>query len=625
MEIIIVLQCLSQCLDKTTLRQLSLIVPALLAMTGRVTMLGISRWTEPGGSYRTIQRFYNRPIVWAKVNWILIRHHLLDPSDTLLIGGDETVVTKAGKETYGLDRFFSSLYGKPVPGLSFFSLSLISVNQRTSYPVMMDQGLKETEEKPAQKSVSKKAKKPAGKKGRPQGSRNKNRREVELKPYLSRIQTMLTKLLVLIGLDLKVSYCVMDGAFGHNYALQMVRQCSLHLISKLRADAALYFPYTGPQKKQGARKKYGQKFDYAHLPMDRSGDGRTDLVSETEKVAQFHLARPELPDKPTWSIDLAALAAEVPKPSHFDLDNLLSNVETQVNWKVADLDGEAPNDLVIQCGGKISVYLGGSVGPRLESPDQVLKASGNVLYFLLRDVNKDSLPDLQLLRGATISIGEVLRLLVVPGSLDFDVFSYNNEGGQFTRKPSVRTTLSLRIPALLGFLGDIKDMQADYKTRRDVPAQPAALDGDGAQDDVIDVAAAEGPADVEGVSKQPGVLCVWKGAVPAGFQNGGLNELKKFSPEELLEQYALNKLDALSDGGTLSIEVKDIQKMLVTPGYDLRQAAASRAPDERWPLPFPAEGAKLRIEDIDGDGRDDVIVMGKDADDRQQVQFFVSR
>jgi hypothetical protein len=235
-------------------------------MTGRVTMLGISRWTEPGGSYRTIQRFYNSTIAWAKVNWIFIRHHLLDPTDTLLIGGDETVVTKSGHQTYGLDRFFSSLYRKPVPGLSFFSLSLISVNQRTSYPVMLEQGLKETDEKPDQKATPKKAKKSARKKGRPQGSRNKNRHKVELKPYLSQIQIMLKKLLALIGLDLKVSYCVMDGAFGHNCALQMVRQCSLHLISKLRADAALYFPYTGPQKKRGARKKYGQKLDYAHLP-----------------------------------------------------------------------------------------------------------------------------------------------------------------------------------------------------------------------------------------------------------------------------------------------------------------------------------------------------------------------
>jgi len=119
-DIIIVLQCLSQCFDKTTLQQLNVIVPALLAMTGRVTMLGISRWTDQGGSYRTIQRFYNSAIAWAKVNWIFIRHHLLDPTDTILVGGDETVVTKSGKKSYGLDRFFSSLYGKPVLGLSFF-------------------------------------------------------------------------------------------------------------------------------------------------------------------------------------------------------------------------------------------------------------------------------------------------------------------------------------------------------------------------------------------------------------------------------------------------------------------------------------------------------------------------
>lgn len=265
-DIIIVLQCLSQCLDKTTLRQLSCIVPAMLAMTGRVTMLGLSRWTEIGGSYRTIQRFFNSAIGWASVNWFFIRHHLLDQQDTILIGGDECVVTKAGKKTYGLDRFFSSLYGKPVPGLSFFSLSLISVKARTSYPVMMEQVIKAEEEKPAKKGSGKKTKKSAKKRGRPKGSKNKNRRDVELKPYLVQTQTMLKKLLALIGLDLSVIYCVMDGAFGHNNALQMVRQCSLHLVSKLRGDAALYFPYDGPQKKRGANKKYGDKLNYNHIP-----------------------------------------------------------------------------------------------------------------------------------------------------------------------------------------------------------------------------------------------------------------------------------------------------------------------------------------------------------------------
>ena len=37
------LQCIT-CVDSTTLRRLTVIVSAMLAMTGRVTMLGISRW-----------------------------------------------------------------------------------------------------------------------------------------------------------------------------------------------------------------------------------------------------------------------------------------------------------------------------------------------------------------------------------------------------------------------------------------------------------------------------------------------------------------------------------------------------------------------------------------------------
>ncbi len=57
-EIIALLACLSPCLDATAQRRLACLIEAVLAMTGRVTMLGISRWTEEGGSYRTVQRFF---------------------------------------------------------------------------------------------------------------------------------------------------------------------------------------------------------------------------------------------------------------------------------------------------------------------------------------------------------------------------------------------------------------------------------------------------------------------------------------------------------------------------------------------------------------------------------------
>ena len=210
-----------------------------------------------------------------------------------MVGGDETVVTKAGQKTYGLDRFFSSLYGKSVPGLSFFSLSLISVKQRKSYPVMMEQVVKDKADKPPQKSNVKKQNR---KRGRPKGSRNKNRREVELTAYLLQIQTMLKTLLQLFGIDLVPVYCVMDGAFGNNNALQMVRQCSLQLISKLRCDAALYFPYNEPQKKRGANKKYGDKLTYDQIPERYLKDSQVVKGIQTN-IYQMQLWHKLFPDR----------------------------------------------------------------------------------------------------------------------------------------------------------------------------------------------------------------------------------------------------------------------------------------------------------------------------------------
>ena len=283
-DIMVYLACLRQCLDRTTLRQLSRVTEAMLAMTGRVTMRGLARWAGKGGSYRTIQRLFTTSISWATLQWVLIRHHLLEPEDVILVGGDDVVVTKAGKHTYGLDRFFSSLYGKVVPGLGFLSVSLISVKRRTSYPVMLEQlNQQHTDTAP---KVSKK--KSSGKRGRPKGSQNQQRHDVELSPYLRFVQETIKRLLQMIGTSLTLVYFVFDGAFGHNDALQMVRHLGLHLISKLRYDAALYFPYDGPYAGRGKRKKYGTKLDYRHIPAEYVKESFMEKDIET-KIYQMQL------------------------------------------------------------------------------------------------------------------------------------------------------------------------------------------------------------------------------------------------------------------------------------------------------------------------------------------------
>ena len=119
LDMIIVFTCVSPYLAPPTLRQLHRVTEAMRSMTGRVTMKGLSRWTDQGGSDRTVQRFFNTSLSWCTLQWVLIRHHLLEPDEGIVMGGDEVVVTKSGKQTHGLDRFFSLAVWPSRPGAVF--------------------------------------------------------------------------------------------------------------------------------------------------------------------------------------------------------------------------------------------------------------------------------------------------------------------------------------------------------------------------------------------------------------------------------------------------------------------------------------------------------------------------
>jgi DDE superfamily endonuclease len=160
-----------------------------------------------------------------------------------------------------------------------------------SYPVMMEQ-LDKEHTAPPQEIAKQQS---PGKRGRPKGSKNRHRHEVELSPYLRFVQETIKRLLQLIGDHVKVMYFVFDGAFGHNDALQMVRKLGLQMISKLRHDAALYVPYDGPYAGRGQRKKYGQKLDYRHMPAAYLQESCIEKDIET-KIYQIHVWHKRMAD-----------------------------------------------------------------------------------------------------------------------------------------------------------------------------------------------------------------------------------------------------------------------------------------------------------------------------------------
>jgi len=305
-EIMHILSSASNLLDTKTFRQLSVLVEAVLSMTGRVTMLGISRWSEEGGSYRTIQRFFALPdIPWERINWSIVHRLLLPFEEVNLLSGDEVTVTKSGKNTFGIDRFFSSIQGQVVPGLCFLCISVVSVKHHRSFPIAMHQLVKNDlrgcskyrqKEDASEDTASPEKEVGKGKPGRRKGSKNINRRDVVLSKYLQFMQDKVAKCMAMLSKDnCKPTYFLFDGELGNNFGVQMASRIGLHLISKLRRDSELYLPWQGEYSGRGRKPVYGDRLSPKNIPVEY-------LVSSEEKDGtlveyfQFQARHKKFPD-----------------------------------------------------------------------------------------------------------------------------------------------------------------------------------------------------------------------------------------------------------------------------------------------------------------------------------------
>jgi putative transposase len=176
------------------------------------------------------------------------------------LAGDATTVTKSGAQTYGIGRFFREFARQVVSGLEFFVFSLVDVADRRAYPLAVRQTVRSEAEKAAikerKRKRAKKAKKVKSKpKGRKKGSLNKDKNELSLSPELVRTGELLSGLRKLLRVFVRIKYVALDGHYGHHQAVLMAIENDLHLISKMRKDAALYEKYAGEYGGKGARKE----------------------------------------------------------------------------------------------------------------------------------------------------------------------------------------------------------------------------------------------------------------------------------------------------------------------------------------------------------------------------------
>ena len=211
---------------------LSIFFATILALRGRVNMRNLSRYC----CYceRTISRQLRREFDFASFN-LQAMHCAINPTSTLIAVQDASFIPKSGKHTYGLDRFFNGCAGRPQRGLEISALAIVDVSANCAYTLAVSQTPPSAASSTQQKELTR------------------------VDNYLAQVRENRLRL------PAQISYLVVDGFYAKLKYVDGVRDCDLHLITKLRCDANLRYLFTGQQNKRGRRRRYDGKVNFQDL------------------------------------------------------------------------------------------------------------------------------------------------------------------------------------------------------------------------------------------------------------------------------------------------------------------------------------------------------------------------
>lgn len=277
----------------TNLRYFSIIVDSILSLSRPVTTLSVARMSPL--SYRTMQRFYAlKDINWLMVNLLLFKTFLYQQDKVYLLAADETVEDKAGKQTYGIGMFYSSIVQKAIRSISFLAMSIIDVEAKKSYLITCRQVMPTIQTPKPDLKQKLKSGKP---RGRPKGSKNKAKTESVANSYQT-LKTLLNLVMSQLSIFLPTLRCchiVLDGFYGHEDYLLLALHHKLKIISKFKTNAHLILPYHGPQSGKGRPKSKGDKVDLSQINEQFFVETRNDTDSKvTTKVYQFKAYTPKI-------------------------------------------------------------------------------------------------------------------------------------------------------------------------------------------------------------------------------------------------------------------------------------------------------------------------------------------
>lgn len=236
----------------------------MLVTPTRLTFLNLSRHSCV--SEKTYRRQFRQPFDFAAFNQAAIAGAVPEATTTLF-AQDTSFSSKSGKHTYGLDTFWNGCAARAERGLEVSLISILDTQANHSFAISAEQ----TPAHPATKK--------------------QHKTETRIDFYLEHLRRTAPYL------PKGVKYGVMDGFYAKEKFVSGVCALSYHVISKLRCDAQLLYPYSGAQKPRGRRRQF---------------DGKVALT-DLRRFAQHATDQPHLTlyTQVVWSVSLQRLVRVV--------------------------------------------------------------------------------------------------------------------------------------------------------------------------------------------------------------------------------------------------------------------------------------------------------------------------
>jgi len=193
----------------------------LMLFQGKANFRNLSRYSQY--CERTFSRWYHRGFSFLKFNTILMNRYFTDNEQIAAI--DASFISKSGKNTEGLARFFNGSRSIAEKGLEISLICLVDLKSNTAFSLDARQTI---------------------------DIENKTRFDLYCE-HINDVAESLKKLNVL--------YLAADAFYSKFKFVNQVVDCGLHIIGKLRIDANFSWIYEGEYSGKGRPKKFKGKVD----------------------------------------------------------------------------------------------------------------------------------------------------------------------------------------------------------------------------------------------------------------------------------------------------------------------------------------------------------------------------